>query len=283
MRWTPLLGLICLGAAWLLSQAATPPPPAAARIALGWRLLADRRLSLSSNLACLDCHMPARGYSDGRAVATADGLNTPPLWGLAARTTFGWFTPEVRSLEGFILRPLSNPREMGPLAGATIERLRADPALRAGYAAAFPNARVLVTWEQTGQALAAAIRAIPLPDSDYRRGALGPAATRGQALFVELGCERCHRPPSMSSAAYINIGVSDDTRRNNGMARVPALIGLAQTAPYFHDGSAATLTDVVRAYGRGGQVPGPAVNPAIRPFVITDDELRDLVAFLASL
>jgi cytochrome c peroxidase len=270
-----------VGVAWLLSGAGAPPSPEAARVSLGRRLLAERRLSHSTNLACLDCHIPARGYSDGRAVASADGLNTPPLWGLAERSAFGWFTPDVRTLEAFVLRPLGNPREMGPLAEATLELLRADPALRAAYAAAFPAAGDLVTWEQTAQALAAAIRAIPPPASAYRRGELTAAAARGQALFGELGCERCHRPPSFSSAAYVNIGLSGDTSRNGGQARVPSLLGVAQTAPYFHNGSAATLEAVVRAYQRGGQ--GPSVSPAITPFIITDEELRDLVAFLASL
>jgi cytochrome c peroxidase len=269
--------------AWLLGGAAAQLAPPAAREALGWRLLAERRLALRGDLACLDCHIPARGYTDGRAVASADGLNTPPLWGLADRAAFGWFTPDVRSLEAFVLRPLGNPREMGPLSTAPLGRLRADPALRAAYAAAFPGAGDLITWEQTAQALAAAIRSLPPPHSDYRRGALTPAGARGQALFAELGCGRCHQPPSFSSAAYVNIGVNGDASRNGGRARVPALIGVAQTAPYFHDGSAATLEEVVRAYQRGGRAPGPGVSPAIRPFVITDAEVRDLVAFLASL
>ncbi|MEI7769743.1 MAG: cytochrome c peroxidase [Chloroflexales bacterium] len=277
MRRAITLGMIGLGAALALSQAAAPPPPAAAQVALGWRLMADRRLSVSRNLSCLDCHIPTQGYADGKAVATADGLNTPTLYGLADRTTFGWFTPEVRSLESFVLRPLDNPREMGPLAEATLQRLSADPALRASYAAAFPGAREPITWAQTAQALAAAIRSIASP----RTGAMTAAATRGQTLFAELGCAGCHRGATLSSEAYMNTGVSHE-RRNGGRSRVPSLIGLAQTAPYFHDGSAATLADVVRAYQRGGQVPGAGVNAAISPFVITADEERDLVAFLSS-
>jgi cytochrome c peroxidase len=271
--------LICLGAAWLLGQAAAPSEPSLARAALGWRLLADRRLSLSNNLACLDCHIPARGYTDGRVVATADRINTPTLYGLAERTTFGWFTPEVPTLEAFVLRPLNNPREMGPLAEPTLKRLRADQALRAAYAAAFPGAGELITWEQTAQALAVAIRTVSNPPT----GALTSAAARGQALFAELGCAGCHQGATLSSESYLNTGVTVDLSRNGGKARVPSLIGLTQTAPYFHDGSAATLEDVIRAYQRGGQMSGPGVNVAISPFVITDDELRDLVAFLSSL
>lgn len=277
MRRTIFVGLIGVAAVWLLNQAAPAPPPEEARVALGWRLLADRRLSVGRNRSCLDCHQPDHGYAEGKPVATEDGLNTPTLYGLAERTTFGWFTPEVRSLEEFVMRPLNNPREMGPLAETTLDRLRADPELRAAYAAAFPGQGQGVRWEQTAQALAAAIRTIPIS----RSGALSPSALRGQALFAELGCGACHRGPTLSSEVYLNTGVSRNSR-NGGKSRVPSLIGLAQTGPYFRDGSAASLADVVRTYQRGGAVPGPGVNVAISPFVITDGERDDLVAFLAS-
>ena len=269
----------------LLAACARQPPalPVAAATAdplaaLGWQLLADRRLAVNRDFACLDCHLPERGYADGKPVATADGLNTPTLYGLAERTTFGWFTPEVRSLEAFVLRPLDNPREMGPRAETTLDRLRADPTLRRAYVAAFPGATTQITWAQTAQALAAAIRTIPSP----QRGPLTPAALRGQALFAELGCGGCHQGATLSSEAYLNTGMSHDTSRNGGKARVPSLIALAHTAPYFRDGSAATLADVVAAYQRGGRYPGPGMSPAISPFVLTDAEQRDLVAFLAS-
>jgi cytochrome c peroxidase len=279
MRRALFLGLLCLGAAWLLSAATAPPAPDTAQVALGWRLLADRRLSVGRNFSCLDCHRPDLGYADGLPVATADGINTPTLYGLAARSTFGWFSPEVTTLEAFILRPLNNPREMGPLAETTLDRLRADLAMRAAYAAAFPGTSERITWEQTAQAMAAAIRSIPSPPT----GVLSPAAARGKALFAELGCAGCHQGATLSSESYLNTGVSADLSRNGGKARVPSLIGLAQTAPYFHDSSAATLADVVRAYQRGGIAPGPGVNAAITPFVMTEGELLDLVAFLSSL
>jgi len=276
-----LVGAALLGGAGLVarrSRATAVPPPDAARVALGWRLLADRRLSRNDDLACLDCHIPALGYTDGKAVATADGLNTPTLYGLADRTTFGWFSPEVPTLEDFILRPLANPREMGPLTTATLDRLRADPALRAAYAAAFPGQAPAISWPTTAQALAAAIRAIAAPP----RRPLSPAAARGQALFAELGCGGCHQGATRSSEAYLNTGVSADTSRNGGKARVPSLIGMAQTAPYFHDGSAATLAAVVGVYARGGTAPAPGVSRGISPFLITAAELSDLVAFLES-
>ncbi len=178
---------------------------------------------------------------------------------------------------------------MGPLSDATLDRLRADPELVAAYRAAFPNEQQLVTWDQTARALAAAIRAIPTPDSAYDRFLAGDTtaasteAQRGAALFAELGCTACHRPPTFASDTYHNIGVSADTSHNNGESRVPSLRGARYTAPYFHDGSAASLEDVVRAYAQGGQVLGAATSPAITPFQLADQDVLDLVAFLESL
>lgn len=268
------LGAILL-AILLIGCAATPPPaarmPETAQIALGQALLSDRRLSLRGDLACLDCHIPALGYADGKPVATADGINTPTLYGLAHRTTFGWFSPEHASIEAFLrVGPLDNPREMGPLTESTLDRLRRDPAMQRAYA----QAGLPMTWDATAQALATAIRSIPDPTSSD----LSPAAQHGQALFAELGCMGCHHGPALGADAYVDTGVRADHRR----VRIPSLIALAQTAPYFDDGSMATLEDVVRFYERGGDHPGPTVNRAIASFVLTDAERRDLVAYLAS-
>ncbi|EFO79438.1 di-heme Cytochrome-c peroxidase [Oscillochloris trichoides DG-6] len=247
--------------------------PLAARVALGWQLLAERRLALRGDLACLDCHQPERGYTDGRSVATEDGINTPTLYALAGRSSYGWFTPDVRSLEAFVLRPLDNPREMGPISELPLERLRSDPAMQRVYAAAFPDAPT-ITWEATAQALAAAIRSLATPATTQ----LSPAAQRGQVLFAELGCASCHHGPTLSSEAHLYTGVSANPRA----ARVPALVALAQTGPYFHDGSATTLTDVVRFYQRGGNTGVVGVSRGISPLLLTEAEVEDLVAFLQS-
>lgn len=273
---------------WLLAMGGSGGPPrrAEALEALGRRLLAERRLSASGATSCLDCHRPERGYTDGKPTAVPGGLNTPTLWGLGGRAAYGWFTPAVTSLEAMALRPLADPREMGPLADGTLARLRADGATVAAYRAAFPDAPALVTWEQTALALAAAVRAIPPPPSPYDRhlagdaAALGPAARRGAALFVELGCATCHRPPDFAADSYHSVGVPAAAERNGGRARVPGLRGVRLTAPYFHDGSAATLAEVVRRYGRGG---GPGASGALTPLLLTDQDVRDLVAFLEAL
>jgi len=283
------LALVALGVAVASTAGERAGPPPAALVALGQRLLADPRLGADGATSCLSCHRPAAGYTDGRATARPGGLNTPPLWGLRERRAFGWFNPEVASLEQMALRPLADPAEMGPRRDSTLARLRADPGLAAAFGAAFPGARRLVTWEQIAAALAAAIRAIPDPDGPFQRSlagdaaAVSPAARRGGALFAELGCAACHRPPTFANDSYHDVGVSADRGRNGGAARVPSLRGVRLTGPYFHDGSAATLEAVVRAYARGGQAPDGATSPAITPLQLTERDVRDLVAFLSSL
>jgi len=64
--------------------------------------------------------------------------------------------------------------------------------------------------------------------------------------------------------------------------RTPGLRNVALTAPYMHDGSLATLREVVRFYARGG-VPNPGLDPRIRPLELSEREVDDLVAFLRSL
>ncbi|RRR71263.1 MAG: c-type cytochrome, partial [Candidatus Viridilinea halotolerans] len=149
---------------------------------------------------------------------------------------------------------------------------RADPVLAAAYAAAFPADPDPLTWEHTALALAAAIRTIPDPP----RPPLTPLAQQGQQLFAEIGCMGCHHGPTLSSEAYVATGVGARP------VRVPSLIGLAQTAPYFHDGSAASLTDVVRFYADGGRG-APHATRAIQPILLSAEEVEALVAFLSSL
>lgn len=67
-----------------------------------------------------------------------------------------------------------------------------------------------------------------------------------------------------------------------GDFKTPTLRGIARTAPYMHDGSLATLEDVIDFYDRGGR-PNPSLDPEIRPLRLSVDEKRQLAAFLRTL
>ena len=64
--------------------------------------------------------------------------------------------------------------------------------------------------------------------------------------------------------------------------RTPTLRNVALSAPYMHDGSLATLRDVVEFYRRGG-VPNEGLDPLVRPLPLSDTEAAELAAFLESL
>jgi len=68
-----------------------------------------------------------------------------------------------------------------------------------------------------------------------------------------------------------------------GKFRVPTLRNIALTAPYMHDGSIATLEEVLDHYTAGGRARNPQISDSIKPLPLTEDERRDLLAFLRSL
>jgi YVTN family beta-propeller protein len=91
----------------------------------------------------------------------------------------------------------------------------------------------------------------------------------GQKVFDELGCGRCHTPPSYTSAGAFDVGISDEN--GHRMFNPPSLRGIDQRDHYFHDNRAATLADVFRKQQH--QLPRK----------LTGNEIELLVAFLRSL
>src|SRR5207249_2837490 len=76
-------------------------------------------------------------------------------------------------------------------------------------------------------------------------------------------------------------GISGE-EQDHGAFKTPTLREIARTAPYMHDGSLATLEDVVEFYSEGGR-PNPNLDPEIRPRHFNAEEKRALTAFLQSL
>lgn len=114
-------------------------------------------------------------------------------------------------------------------------------------------------------ALLAYLQALPRPRPPTRDPA---AVARGKAAFDAAGCRTCHDGPSYSD------GMRHDFAGTLALADTPSLLGLAASAPYYHDGSAPSLEALLRGGG------------AVRGMIdarLEDAELRDLVAFLESL
>jgi cytochrome c peroxidase len=214
------------------------------------------------------------------------------------------------------------PIELG-LKGHEQEFLNAvqrDPIYQRLFPQAFPEGGDLYTLQNVTKAIAAFERTIISVRSPYDRyrfggdpSAISDSAKRGEILFSssELGgCFQCHGGWNFSSirfegskgsggedgrGGFFNTGVSlyqapnrglyERTQRSEdvGKFRAPTLRNIALTAPYMHDGSLATLEDVLDHYTAGGKMDHPNKSHILRPFHLSDAEKHDLVEFLRSL
>ena len=128
--------------------------------------------------------------------------------------------------------------------------------------------------------------------------AMSEAAGRGLKLFTDAGCANCHEPPLFSSYDYENAGIGMNAEKpdvgrmevtkkeeDKGAFRIPALRSIADTAPYFHDGSAKTLEEAVAVMAAGGK-DNPNLSEMlkeVRDAKIDDQGRKDLVEFLKAL
>jgi cytochrome c peroxidase len=259
----------------------TPVPTAArldaGKVRLGERLFHDTRLSRGDDLACASCHALDKGGDDGRARSEgADGapldFNAPTVLNAALSARLNW-RGNFRTLEEQAEAVLLDPRLMGMDWPELLARLEAGP----GYARDF---RKLYgsgpePW-QVLDALAAFERSLLTPGSRFDRhlagepGAMTAEEEEGYGLFKTYGCIACHQGVNVGGNLFQRFGIfldplagrptltpADQGRfaltgqeRDRRVFRVPSLRNVALTAPYFHDGSAATLEEAVTVMAR---------------------------------
>jgi cytochrome c peroxidase len=271
-------------------------------IALGRDLFHDTRLSGDGSRSCASCHDPERGFSNGapRGVGL-DGRplqrNVPGLFNLAWGKAFYW-DGRAPTLEAQARSPIVAANEMSGDFATIIARLEADAAIEARFQKAFPE-RPSVTEASILAALAAYERTLVSPRTRFDRwvagddGALPGQEMEGFSIFVgKGGCVACHGGWRFTDDAFHDIGLrSDDPGRGaipGGVPglrqfKTPGLRELGSTAPYMHDGSLATLRDVVDHYaGNLERRPSLATNVR-RDLALNETEKQALVAFLLTL
>ncbi len=272
---------------------------------LGNLLFYDPALSQQNDISCAHCHHPDFGFSDGLPLAVGAGgqgagpnrtggvglgRSTPGLWNTGFSRLLFW-DGRVDSLEEQAITPLTHPDEMAVQdQEALSEELAAIPGYPPLFEAAFGSPEV--TFRRVTIALAAFERGLVSQDSPFDRyaagdfNALSPAQRRGLNLFrsAALRCFECHQAPTFGSDTLRAIGVPD-AEAGSEPFKVPNLRNVALTAPYMHNGAFATLEEVVRFYADGaGNADGlSGLDPFVMGFELTDQEVADLVAFMAAL
>jgi cytochrome c peroxidase len=271
------------------------------KAALGKKLYFDTRISVSSAQSCGSCHSPSFGWGDGLAVGVGYGMqklgrHSPTVVNAAWGGIFMW-DGRLATLEEQALGPIQAAGEMNMPLDQLTKRLGSIPEYKPLFVKVFPEegmtpktlAKAIATYERTVVSERAPFDAWIEGDEK----AISEQAKRGFAMFNgKAQCAACHEGWNFTNDGFQDIGLpSPDLGRIQFVPGVikmehafktPGLREIAQRAPYMHDGSLATLEQVVEHYDHGG-VDRPSRSDLMRPLGLTVQEKTDLVAFLQSL
>ncbi len=278
--------------------------PTLARVTLGKALFFEKSISLGHGIACGSCHFDAHAFSDTLALSEGAedriGLrNAPSLANVAYHPSL-FRDGGIPTLEQQVLAPIHAEDEMASdiLEAANLLRGNAEYAAlsRLGYDREldpFVITRAIACYERT------LVSGWSRYDRFFYEGdtnALTEAEHRGYDLFISSAtkCSVCHSGFDLSDHSFRNVGLSLDHSEDPGRERitlnpsdrgkfkVPTLRNIALTAPYMHDGSLATLEEVVEHFAAGG-VNDPNKDALIDPLDLSAQDKSDLVAFLRAL
>jgi len=267
-------------------------------IKLGELLYDDKRLSVNDQQSCASCHIIKGGkagvdnlrVSPGALPGTEGNRNSPTVLNAGFHFVQFWDGRAADLIEQ-AKGPILNPVEMGmPDEKAVVEKLKKIPEYVDLFAKAFPAEKDSLTYHNIAVAIASFERTLRTSDrfDDFQKGkasALNAEERAGLKAFMDAGCTTCHSGNLLGGRMFQKMGLVnaydskdkgryDVTKKDSDLYvfKVPSLRNIALTAPYFHDGKAATLEDAVRqmAHLQLGKTLG-------------DAEVQSIVAFLGSL
>jgi cytochrome c peroxidase len=293
-----LIALAMLSLSFAVAQSVTPParsytaviepitpipdPPVIdpLKVSLGEKLFNDFRLSRENTHSCASCHDTQtngagnKSHEVGRDGSTLE-FNTPTVFNAALSFRFSW-KGKFHTLQSHAAASLQSPQTLGLTMEEIATKLTIDPAMRRDFAAAYgqrPNADNVV------DAIVSFERTLVTPGSKFDRWlkgdvtALSAHELQGYGLFKSLGCVSCHQGVNVGGNLFEQRGIfAPLTPGPPDVFRVPSLRNIAVTAPYFHNGSSATLDDAVRKMAR-----------AQLNATLADEDVSAIVAFLQTL
>lgn len=283
------------------SMAGSDSRPSPALLELGRDLFFDPRLSVDGTTSCARCHLPQLYGTDGLAKSHGNhdklnGRNAPTVLNAALQLSAHWIGDRA-DVEDQATRSTTGPASMGnPDTAAVVARLKAVPGYAALFRQAFPGEAESIAVANAGKAIGAYERTLVTPSrfDAYLEGkdeALTPKQKSGLRKFIATGCATCHSGVGIGGSAYRKFGLYGDYWTATGsrdidkgrveftkdaadtyVFRVASLRNVAMTAPYFHDGSVASLPEAVRIMARLQLDKTPSAA-----------DIEDIVAFLGSL
>lgn len=242
------------------------------KVDLGRGLFGDQRLSRDNSISCISCH----AFDKGGALPTAKAigiagkphvLNSPSAFNVAFNFRQLW-SGGLDSVEAVVDQVVKSPLVFDSSWEQVIRKLALDKGLANRFRTVYPDG---LTPANVSNALGEYNRSLITPNARFDKYLRGEASAisadekSGYALFKRYGCIACHQGVNVGGNMYQTFGVMGDYFKNRGDIResdygrfnftrreqdryifkVPSLRNVALTAPYFHDGSAATLNDAV--------------------------------------
>ncbi len=257
-----------------------PPPADPRKLALGERLFGDVRLSADGKLACSSCHDLRTNGADGSSGkasqrGSSSRFDIPTVFNAALNFRLNW-EGNFRTFAEQAESSLEDRTDMHTNVPEVVRKLNADPDIAGQFEAAYghtPDREAFL------DALATFERSLLTPGGRFDRWLAGDASAlsagelEGYRLFKSLGCSSCHQGANVGGNLFERQGVFHPlVRAGPTIVRVPSLRNVAATAPYFHDGSAATLEEAVRRMAA-----------AQLDRTLTDQQIASLVLFLKTL
>lgn len=285
-------------------------PMTAAKVELGKQLFYDARLSGDGSRSCYSCHLKENGLTDGKPKAIGAynvplPRSSPTLWNIGYHSEFYW-DGRSKSLEAQAKAAWSggnmgaSGKDGHPSMDDICAKLNKIPGYQKQFQAVFGQDAAP---DNVAKAMAAFERTIVSTNSPwirFREGdtkVLSKTAQRGYRIFTEkTHCNNCHDGILLTDQQFHNVGIgikdaNPDLGRFNvtkneadkGAFMTPTLFDISKSAPYFHNGSVATLEEAVDTM-LGGGIDNPSLDRKnLKAYKLTKQERADLLAFLRSL
>ncbi len=257
------------------------------KVKLGKRLFTDVRLSTDNSISCASCHILEDGGADKTRYSLGVNqqvgeVNTPTVYNSMFNLSQFW-DGRAATLEDQASGPVHNPIEMASNWNEVIGKLMSDKEYVDAFSRIYENGSI--TPDNIVDAIVSFEKTLITPNSPFDRwlngdeNAITEDEKKGYLLFKSYGCVACHQGVNVGGNMYQQMGAIKDyfstlkrdltkadlgrfnvTGKNEDkhFFKVPSLRLASKTSPYFHDGSAETLSDAVEVmaeYQLGRKIP----------------------------